>query len=51
VLLTVEGSIVSLKIAAAALLIDTEVPALSGIVELTVGGVISGTALVVQLHV
>jgi hypothetical protein len=50
-LLTVEGSIASLKTAANALLIDMLVSLLTGMVELTVGDVVSGTAAVVQLHI
>jgi hypothetical protein len=46
----VEGSIASLKTAANALLTDILAKLLTGMVELTVGGVTSGAAPVVQLH-
>ncbi len=48
---TVKGSIVSLKTAATALLTAIEVAPLTGMVELTVGAVVSGAAPVVKLQI
>ena len=48
--LIVKGSIGSLNVAAMVWLVATPVAALAGTVELTVGGVVSGAALVVKLQ-
>ena len=47
----VKGFIASSKTAAMALLITTFVAALAGMVEVTMGGVVSGAAPVLKLHI
>ncbi len=46
----VNGSIASLKVAVTTLLVATPVARSSGIVEITVGAVVSGAAPVVKVH-
>ncbi len=49
-LVMVSGSIGSLKLAVIRVLIGTPVAFARGVVELTVGGVVSGVAPVVKVH-
>jgi hypothetical protein len=49
-LVMVSGSIGSLKLAVTRLLVATPVALARGVVELTMGGVVSGVAPVVKVH-